>query len=124
MRGKFIFTSESVSEGHPDKVCDRISDSVLDAAFAQDPMSRVACETLCTTGLVVISGEITTNAVINFADVARQACREIGYTDSDIGFNADSCGVIVSIHPQSRIFPRELPRVRDFSVKWAQATRE
>ena len=101
MRGKFTFTSESVSEGHPDKVSDRISDSVLDAAFAQDPMSRVACETLCTTGLVVISGEITTNAVINFTDVARQACREIGYTDSDIGFNADSCCVIVLIHPQS-----------------------
>lgn len=101
MRGKFIFTSESVSEGHPDKVSDRISDSVLDAAYTQDPMSRVACETLCTTGLIVISGEITTNAFINFADVARQACREIGYTDSDIGFNADSCGVIVSIHPQS-----------------------
>ncbi|MDP2981986.1 MAG: methionine adenosyltransferase [Candidatus Latescibacter sp.] len=101
MRGKFVFTSESVSEGHPDKVSDRISDSVLDAAYAQDPMSRVACETLCTTGLIVISGEITTNAFINFADVARQACREIGYTDSDIGFNADSCGVIVSIHPQS-----------------------
>jgi S-adenosylmethionine synthetase len=101
MRGKFVFTSESVSEGHPDKVSDRISDSVLDAAFAQDPMSRVACETLCTTGLIVISGEITTNAFINFTDVARQACREIGYTDSDIGFNADSCGVLVSIHPQS-----------------------
>ncbi|MFA6471495.1 MAG: methionine adenosyltransferase, partial [Candidatus Latescibacterota bacterium] len=101
MKGKFVFTSESVSEGHPDKVSDRISDSVLDAAFAQDPMSRVACETLCTTGLVVISGEITTNACINFADVARQACREIGYTDNDIGFSADNCGVIVSIHPQS-----------------------
>lgn len=101
MTGKFVFTSESVSEGHPDKVCDRISDSVLDAAYAQDPMSRVACETLCTTGLIVISGEISTHAVINFSDVARQACREIGYTDYDTGFNADNCGVIVSIHPQS-----------------------
>lgn len=101
MTGKFVFTSESVSEGHPDKVADRISDSVLDAAFAQDPMSRVACETLCTTGLIVISGEITTRAIINFTDVARQACREIGYTNTDIGFSADSCGVLVSIHPQS-----------------------
>ncbi len=101
MTGKFVFTSESVSEGHPDKVADRISDSVLDAAFAQDPMSRVACETLCTTGLIVISGEITTRAIINFTEIARQACREIGYTDTDIGFNADSCGVVVSIHPQS-----------------------
>lgn len=101
MRGNFVFTSESVSEGHPDKVCDRISDSVLDAAMAQDPMSRVACETLCTTGLIIISGEITTEGYINFSEVARQACRDIGYTDSDIGFNADNCGVITSIHPQS-----------------------
>ncbi len=101
MTGKFVFTSESVSEGHPDKVCDRISDSVLDAALAQDPMSRVACETLCTTGLIVISGEITTKAIINFSEIARQACREIGYTDADMGFSADSCGVITSIHPQS-----------------------
>ena len=101
MKGHFYFTSESVSEGHPDKVSDRISDSVVDAAVAEDPMSRVACETLCTTGLIVISGEITTNAHINYAEVARQACRDIGYTDSDIGFNADNCGVVTSIHPQS-----------------------
>jgi S-adenosylmethionine synthetase len=101
MRGDYIFTSESVSEGHPDKVCDRISDSVLDAAMAQDPMSRVACETLCTTGLIIVSGEITTKADIKYTDVARQACRDIGYTDPDIGFNADNCGVLLSIHPQS-----------------------
>ena len=101
MRGSFVFTSESVSEGHPDKVSDRISDTVVDAAMAQDPMSRVACETLCTTGLIVISGEITTKAHINYADIAREACRDIGYTDNDIGFNADNCGVITSIHPQS-----------------------
>ncbi|MCE5250997.1 methionine adenosyltransferase [bacterium] len=101
MKGNYTFTSESVSEGHPDKVSDRISDSVLDAAMAQDLMSRVACETLCTTGLIIISGEITTKADIKYADVARQACRDIGYTDSDIGFNADNCGILVSIHPQS-----------------------
>jgi len=101
MIGNYIFTSESVSEGHPDKVCDRISDSIVDAAMAQDPMSRVACESLCTTGLIIVSGEITTNAVINYADVARQACRDIGYTDPEIGFHADSCGVLTSIHPQS-----------------------
>ncbi len=101
MRGSFVFTSESVSEGHPDKVSDRISDTVVDAAMAQDPMSRVACETLCTTGLIVISGEITTKAHINYADIAREACRDIGYTDHDIGFNADNCGVVTSIHPQS-----------------------
>jgi len=101
MKGHFLFTSESVSEGHPDKVSDRISDSVVDAAMAQDPMSRVACETLCTTGLIIISGEITTRAHIDFAETAREACRDIGYTDSDIGFNSDNCGVITSIHPQS-----------------------
>jgi len=101
MKRNYIFTSESVSEGHPDKICDRISDSVVDAAMAQDPLSRVACETLCTTGLIIICGEITTKAVINYAEIARQACREIGYTDYDIGFNADNCGVLSSIHPQS-----------------------
>ncbi len=101
MKGHFLFTSESVSEGHPDKVCDRISDGVVDAAIAADPMSRVACETLCTTGLIVISGEITTSAQIDYPEIAREACREIGYTDTDIGFHADSCGVLTSIHPQS-----------------------
>ncbi|MFC1692377.1 methionine adenosyltransferase [Candidatus Latescibacterota bacterium] len=101
MKGDFIFTSESVSEGHPDKICDRISDSIVDAAMEQDPMSRVACETLCTTGLIVISGEITTKANINYAETARQACRDIGYTDPDIGFHADNCGILTSIHPQS-----------------------
>jgi len=101
MKGHFIFTSESVSEGHPDKVCDRISDSIVDAAMAQDPMSRVACETMCTTGLIVMAGEITTRGTINYSDLAREACREIGYTTNDIGFSADSCGILTSIHPQS-----------------------
>ena len=96
-----LFTSESVSEGHPDKVSDRISDSVVDAAMLQDLMSRVACETLCTTGLIIISGEITTRAIIDYAEIARQACRDIGYTNTDIGFHADNCGVLTSIHPQS-----------------------
>jgi S-adenosylmethionine synthetase len=96
-----LFTSESVSEGHPDKVSDRISDCVVDAAMVQDPTSRVACETLCTTGLIIISGEITTNAKIDYAELARQACRDIGYTNTDIGFHADNCGVLTSIHPQS-----------------------
>jgi S-adenosylmethionine synthetase len=101
MKGNFYFTSEAVSEGHPDKVSDRISDSVVDAAMTEDPMSRVACETLCTTGLIVISGEITTTANINYSELARKAVREIGYTDSDIGFHADNCGIVTSIHPQS-----------------------
>ncbi len=101
MTNNYIFTSESVSEGHPDKVCDRISDSIVDAAVAQDPMSRVACEALCTTGLIIVCGEITTRADINYAETAREACREIGYTDTEIGFDANSCGVLTSIHPQS-----------------------
>ena len=96
-----LFTSESVSAGHPDKVCDHISDGVLDACLAQDPDSRVACETLCTTGLVVIAGEITTKAKVNFEDVARQVIMEIGYTDPTIGFSYESCGVICTVHSQS-----------------------
>ena len=96
-----IFTSESVSEGHPDKVSDQVSDAILDACLSQDPQSRVACETLCTTDLVVIAGEITTNANVDFEAVARQAIREIGYTSNDIGFNADTCEIQVRIHEQS-----------------------
>jgi S-adenosylmethionine synthetase len=96
-----VFTSESVSEGHPDKVCDRVSDAVLDACLAGDPHSRVACETLVTTDLVVLSGEITTRTKVNFEEVARQAIRDIGYTHNDIGFSADECKVFVCIHPQS-----------------------
>jgi S-adenosylmethionine synthetase len=96
-----LFTSESVSQGHPDKVCDQISDAILDAMLAQDPNSRVACETLVTTGLVVVAGEITSKAVVDFQDVVRKTIREIGYTDSGIGFDADSCGVMISVHQQS-----------------------
>ena len=96
-----IFTSESVSEGHPDKVSDQVSDAILDACLAQDPQSRVACETLCTTDLVVIAGELTTNAKVDYEAVARQAIREIGYTSDDIGFNADTCEIQVRLHAQS-----------------------
>ena len=98
---KFIFTSESVTEGHPDKVCDAISDAILDACIEQDPMSRVACETMASTGFVVICGEITTNAVINYQDIVRKTIREIGYTSSDIGFDADTCAVMVALDKQS-----------------------
>jgi len=101
MAEKFIFTSESVSEGHPDKVADQVSDSILDAILAQDPKARVACETLVTTGMAVIAGEITTNAVINYSEIARNTIREIGYTDSEMGFDADTCAVLVSIDRQS-----------------------
>ncbi len=98
---KQLFTSESVTEGHPDKVCDIISDSILDEMLRQDPMSRVACETFCTTGLVAIMGEITTHADVDLQKVVREAVREIGYTRAKFGFDCDSCAVISSIHEQS-----------------------
>lgn len=97
----YIFTSESVSEGHPDKVADQISDAILDALLAQDPKSRVACETLVTTGMVLLAGEITTNAVVNYQDIARNTIREIGYTDPHIGFDFENCAVLVSLDKQS-----------------------
>ncbi|MGD9855277.1 MAG: S-adenosylmethionine synthetase N-terminal domain-containing protein, partial [Planctomycetaceae bacterium] len=97
----FIFTSESVSMGHPDKVSDQVSDGVLDALLAQDPMSRVACETLCTTDYLVLAGEITSKAKVDYEQVARGVVRDIGYTDNDIGFNADTCTVDVKLHQQS-----------------------
>ena len=97
----FLFTSESVSEGHPDKVSDQISDAILDAMLAQDPNSRVAVETLVTTGLVILSGEVTTEAYIDVQEVARGVIRKIGYTDPLLRFDADSCGVLATIHEQS-----------------------
>jgi S-adenosylmethionine synthetase len=97
----YIFTSESVSEGHPDKVADQISDAILDAILAQDPKSRVACETMVTTGMVVIAGEITTNAFVDYPKVARETIREIGYNDSAMGFDCETCAVLVSIDKQS-----------------------
>ena len=98
---KFLFTSESVTEGHPDKVCDKISDAVLDAMLKEDPKSRVACETVVTTGLVMVMGEITTKAHVDIQTVVRNTIKEIGYTKSDYGFSYDSCAVINSIHEQS-----------------------
>lgn len=97
----FLFTSESVSEGHPDKVADQISDAILDAIVDQDPKARVACETLVTTGLALVAGEITTSASVHFPKVVRDTIRSIGYTDSSIGFDADTCGVSVCIDEQS-----------------------
>ncbi|MBF0245003.1 MAG: methionine adenosyltransferase [Planctomycetes bacterium] len=98
---KKLFTSESVSMGHPDKVCDQISDAVLDAVLAQDPKSRVACECFATTGLIVVGGEITTNAVVKYADVARQVLRDIGYTAGEYGIDGNSCAVMVTVGTQS-----------------------
>src|SRR5512137_1387599 len=97
----YLFTSESVSEGHPDKVCDQISDAVLDAIFTQDPLARVACESYVTTGLAFVGGEITTTAYIEVQDVVRKVIREIGYTKADYRFDAESCSVISAIHSQS-----------------------
>ncbi len=98
---RYFFTSESVSQGHPDKVSDQVSDGVVDAIFAQDPNSRVACETLCTTDRIVLAGEIRTNAKVDYEQVARDVVREIGYTSDDIGFNADTCNVECYLHEQS-----------------------
>ena len=98
---KIFFTSESVTEGHPDKVCDSISDAILDAMMAQDPMSRVACETATTTGLVLVMGEITTKANVDIQKIVRDTIREIGYDNADYGFDADTCAVITSLDKQS-----------------------
>ena len=98
---KVLFTSESVTEGHPDKICDKISDAVLDALLEQDPYSRVACETCCTTGLVMIMGEITTKAIIDYQKIVRETVREIGYDRAKYGFDCDSCAVLSSVHEQS-----------------------
>ena len=96
-----FFTSESVTEGHPDKICDQISDGILDAVLAQDPMGRVACETATTTGLILVMGEITTTAQFDAQEIARETVRKIGYDDSAKGFDCNTCGVVVSIHKQS-----------------------
>lgn len=98
---KLLFTSESVTEGHPDKMCDQISDAVLDALLEQDPMSRVACETATTTGLVLVMGEITTKAYVDIQKIVRETVREIGYTKDKLGFDADTCGVLTAIDEQS-----------------------
>ena len=98
---RFTFTSESVTEGHPDKMCDQISDSVLDGLFEQDPYSRVACESMCTTGMAVVAGEISSNAHLDIPRLVRDTIRAIGYTDASYGFDGNSCAVITSIDEQS-----------------------
>ncbi len=96
-----VFTSESVTEGHPDKICDQISDSVLDAILKEDPNARVACETAVTTGLVLVMGEITTDCYVDIAKTARETIRDIGFTRAKYGFDADTCGILLSIDEQS-----------------------
>jgi S-adenosylmethionine synthetase len=98
---RHFFTSESVTQGHPDKVCDQISDAILDAMLAQDPDSRVACETMVTTGLVVVAGEVTSRAIVDVQSIVRGTIAKIGYNDPVLGFDANSCGVLVSVHQQS-----------------------
>ncbi len=99
--GRYLFTSESVTEGHPDKIADQISDSILDAILAQDPVGRVACETLVTTGLAIIAGEITTSCYVDFPRIVRETIREVGYTRAKFGFDSETCAVLSSIHEQS-----------------------
>src|SRR5512142_1652627 len=101
MAYRTLFTSESVTEGHPDKIADQISDAILDSVMAEDPLGRVACETLVTTGLAMISGEITTKTYVDFPSIVRNTIREIGYTRAKYGFDSETCAVISSIDPQS-----------------------
>ena len=102
MADDFLFTSESVTEGHPDKMADQISDAILDAIFEQDPQARVACETSVSTGMVLLAGEVTTDADVAYRDVVRNTVREIGYTDSELGFDAETCAVLVALDKQSQ----------------------
>ena len=110
---EYLFTSESVSEGHPDKVSDQISDAVLDAILAQDSAARVACETLCSTGLIVMSGEITTNASVDYNVIARETLKRIGYTSSDIGFDASTCSVLTAFNKQSIDIKQGVDRTKE-----------
>ena len=113
MKNEFLFTSESVSEGHPDKVSDQISDAVLDAILAQDPKSRVAAETLCTTGLVVLAGEITTHANVDFIKVARETVKRIGYDNTEYGIDYKGCSVQVCYDRQSADIAQGVDHAQD-----------
>ena len=108
------FTSESVTEGHPDKMCDAISDAVLDALIEKDPMSRVACETCCTTDLIMVMGEITTKTHVDIQEIVRKTVREIGYTDVEFGLDADTCSVLVAIDEQSADIAMGVDKALDF----------
>src|SRR5690606_14216040 len=112
---RYLFTSESVTEGHADKVCDQISDGVLDAIYEQDPNARVACETALSPGLIVVMGEISTTAQVNFAEIARSVIREIGYTDPEYGFDANNCAVLTAINQQSPDIAQGVDRAMEAS---------
>ena len=113
---KKLFTSESVTEGHPDKICDQISDAVLDAILEKDPMARVACETTVTTGLIHVMGEITTNCYVDIPRVARDVVRDIGYDRAKFGFDCDTCAVITSIDEQSPDIDRKSTRLNSSHI--------
>ena len=113
MSNDYLFTSESVSEGHPDKVSDQISDAILDALLAQDPTSRVAAETLCNTGLVVLAGEITSRATVDYIQVARQTLKEIGYDNTDFGIDYKGCAVLVAYDKQSPDIAQGVDKAQD-----------
>src|SRR5437763_12793675 len=113
MASDFLFTSESVSEGHPDKVADQISDAILDAIFTHDPRSRVAAETLCNTGLVVLAGEITTNAHVDYIQVARETIKRIGYDNTEYGIDYRGCAVLVAYDKQSPDIARGVDKAQD-----------
>ncbi|MCS6815514.1 MAG: methionine adenosyltransferase, partial [Cyanobacteria bacterium] len=113
MSSRYFFTSESVTEGHPDKICDQISDAILDALLTQDPTSRVAAEVVVNTGLVLITGEITSKAQVNYIDLARQKITEIGYLGADSGFSANSCAVLVALDTQSPDIARGVDVARE-----------
>ena len=115
-----LFTSESVTEGHPDKMCDAISDAILDALMAQDPMSRVACETAATTGLVLVMGEITTNAYVDIQKIVRETIRGIGYDRAKYGFDCDTCGVITAIDEQSQDIALGVNKALEAKEKWGK----
>ena len=113
MSHRCLFTSESVTEGHPDKICDQISDTILDALLSQDPRSRVAAEVVVNTGLVLITGEITSQAQVNYVDLARKKIAEIGYTNADNGFSANSCSVLVALDEQSPDIAQGVTQARE-----------
>lgn len=119
----YLFTSESVSEGHPDKVADQISDAVLDAILTQDNNARVACETLCSTGLIVMSGEITTHASVDYNVVARETIKRIGYVSSDIGFDFNTCAVLTAFNKQSPDIAQGVNRTKEEEMDQGAGTR-
>lgn len=122
MKGRHLFTCESVTEGHPDKMCDQISDAILDAIIEKDPVGRVACEALATNGLVVVAGEITTGAYVDIANIVRKTIGEIGYVSREIGFDSETCGVLVAIQEQSKDIKRGVDTAQE--IRGGEVTKE